>query len=98
MCMNIIRATSNGSSTSVLSGHEGVDLEPEDSKTVEFAVPLGVLAYTGLAGDVVMEPGPIELSAGSSSDDLRSTATVAGEARVMNGDERAFFSTASISS
>jgi hypothetical protein len=40
------------------------------------AVPMSLLAYTGLSGDPVMEPGPVELSAGSSSDDIRSSATV----------------------
>jgi beta-xylosidase len=79
-------------------GFARVDLEAGESKTVEFAVPLSVLAYTGIAGDVVMEPGPIELSAGSSSDDIRSTAsfTVTGETLVINGDERAFLSIAEV--
>jgi beta-glucosidase len=63
-------------------------------------VQLSVLAYTGITGDVVMEPGPIELSAGSSSDDIRSSATltVTGETRVIRGEDRAFLSTASITS
>jgi beta-xylosidase len=57
-----------------------------------------VLAYTGITGEVVMEPGPIELSAGSSSDDIRSTATftVAGETRAINPEERAFLSIAEV--
>jgi Fibronectin type III-like domain len=45
-----------------LVGFARVDLEPGESKTVEFALPLSVLAYTGIAGEVVMEPGPIELT------------------------------------
>jgi hypothetical protein len=45
-----------------------------------------------------MEPGPIELSAGSSSDDLRSTATldVTGQTQVIRPEDRAFFSDASL--
>ena len=39
-----------------------------------------------------MEPGPVEVSAGSSSSDIRSTAklTVMGKTRVIKGEERAF--------
>jgi beta-xylosidase len=82
-----------------LVGFARVDMEPGESKTVEFAVPLSVLAYTGITGEVVMEPGPIELSAGSSSDDIRSTATltVTGKTRVISGEERAFLSAATVS-
>ena len=81
-----------------LVGFERVDLEPGGSKTISFVVPLSVLAYTGASGDLVMEPGPIEVSVGSSSSDIRSTATVnvAGKTRVIRGEERAFFSTTTV--
>jgi Fibronectin type III-like domain len=81
-----------------LIGFARVDLEPGTSKTVEFVVPMSLLAYTGISGDVVMEPGPIEVSAGSSSDDLRSTATltVTGQTRTVTGEERAFLSDATV--
>jgi beta-xylosidase len=83
-----------------LAGFARVDLEPGASKTVSFAVPMSLLAYTGLSGDLVMEPGPVELSAGSSSSDLRSTAsfTVTGQTRRIHGEERAFLSTATTGS
>jgi beta-glucosidase len=57
-----------------------------------------LLAYTGSSGELVMEPGPVEVSAGSSSSDIRSSATltVTGEARVTKGEERAFLSTATV--
>jgi beta-xylosidase len=82
-----------------LVGFARVDLDPGQSKTVAFTLPLSVLAYTGSTGEVVMEPGPIELSVGSSSDDIRSTATftVTGDTRVINGDQRAFLSAAAVS-
>jgi beta-xylosidase len=50
------------------------------------------------SGDFVMEPGPVELSAGSSSSDLRSgaTFTVTGDTRVISGEERAFLSVATV--
>jgi beta-xylosidase len=81
-----------------LVGFARVDLEPGKSKTVEFDVPLSVLAYTGITGEVVMEPGPIELSVGSSSDDIRSSATitVTGKSRVIGGEERERTATASL--
>ena len=59
-----------------------------------------MLAYTGLTGDLVMEPGPIEISAGGSSDDLRSKAnlTVTGKTRVIKGEDRRFLSFATVGS
>jgi beta-glucosidase len=46
-----------------------------------------------------MEPGPIEVSIGSSSSDIKSTATlnVTGKTRVIRGEDRAFFSAAAVS-
>jgi beta-glucosidase len=81
-----------------LIGFARVDLEPGASKIVEFVVPLSVLAYTGIEGDLIIEPGPIEVSVGSSSEDIRSSAmfTVTGETRTIRGEERAFLSTASV--
>jgi beta-glucosidase len=82
-----------------LIGFERVDLEPGQSKTVSFIVPLSVLAYTGASGDLVMEPGPIDVSVGSSSSDITSIATlnVTGKTRVIRGEDRAFFSAAAVS-
>ena len=83
-----------------LVGFARVDLEPGASRTVSFAVPMSLLAYTGPSGELVMEPGPVELSAGSSSSDIRSTATftVSGQTRRIHGEERAFLSTATVGS
>jgi beta-xylosidase len=61
---------------------------------------MSLLAYTGLSGDLVMEPGPVEVSAGSSSSDIRSSATftVTGQMRSIRGEDRAFFSVATVGS
>lgn len=77
-----------------LVGFARVDLEPGATKTVAFVV----LAYTGVSGDLIMEPGPVELSAGSSSSDIRSTATfiVTGTTRIIKGEDRAFLSEATV--
>ncbi|HSA54591.1 MAG TPA: fibronectin type III-like domain-contianing protein [Gemmatimonadaceae bacterium] len=81
-----------------LVGFARVELEPGASKTVTFTVPLSVLAYTGLSGDLMMEPGLVELSVGTSSSDHRSTAklTVTGKTRTIKGEDREFLSTATV--
>jgi beta-glucosidase len=83
-----------------LIGFARVDLEPGASKTVSFVLPMSLLAYTGLSGDLVMEPGPVEVGVGSSSSDIRSSATftVTGETRVIRGEDRAFFSITTVGS
>jgi beta-glucosidase len=83
-----------------LIGFARVDLEPGGAKTVSFVVPMSLLSYTGISGLVVMEPGPVELSAGSSSSDIRSraTLTVTGETRAIKGENRAFLSVATVGS
>jgi beta-xylosidase len=76
-----------------LIAFERVDLEPGASKTVRFVVSMSLLGYTGRSGHFVMEPGPVEVSAGSSSSDLRSSAQhVTGRTRVIRGEDRAFLS------
>ena len=83
-----------------LVGFARVDLEPGASKAVSFVVPMSLLAYTGSDGKLVMEPGPIEISAGGSSSDLRESAKldVTGKTRVFKGEERAFLSAATVGS
>ena len=83
-----------------LAGLARLDLEPGQSKTVTFVVPMSVLAYTGLSGDLVMEPGLVEMSAGSSSNDIRSRAQlkVTGQTRTIKGEDRAFLSVATVGS
>jgi beta-glucosidase len=47
-----------------------------------------------------MEPGPIEVSVGSSSSDIKSTATlnVTGKTRIIRAEDRAFLSTTTVGS
>ncbi len=81
-----------------LAGFARVDLDPDASTTVTFTLPMSVLAYTGISGDLVIEPGPVELSVGTSSADIRAraTVTVTGETRTFHRDDRAFFSSAAV--
>jgi beta-xylosidase len=83
-----------------LVGFARVDVEPGASKSVTFVAPMSLLAYTGISGDVVIEPGPVEVSVGSSSSDIRSSArfTVTGKTRVIKGEDRAFLSVATVGS
>jgi beta-xylosidase len=83
-----------------LIGFQRVDLEPGASKTVQFVVPMSVLGYTGITGEFVMEPGPVEVHVGSSSSDIRlsATFTVTGKTRVIKGEEREFLSVATVGS
>jgi Fibronectin type III-like domain len=83
-----------------LLGFARLDLEPGASKTVTFVVPMSLLGYTGLSGEFIMEPGPVEASAGSSSSDIRSSAklTVTGTTRAIRGEDRAFLSVATVGS
>ena len=52
------------------------------------------------SGELIMEPGPIEVSARSSSSDIRSTAsfTVTGKTFTVRGEDRKFFSVATVGS
>jgi len=81
-----------------LIGFAGVDLEPGASKTVTFTMPISIFAYTGISGQLMMEPGPVEVTVGSSSNDIRARAnvTITGKRRVFSGEERAFLSVATI--
>jgi beta-glucosidase len=81
-----------------LIGFARLDLDPDESETITFAVPISLLGYTGLTGDFIIEPGPVELSAGSSSTDLRSSArfTITGRTRSIRGEDRAFLSVSTV--
>jgi beta-glucosidase len=81
-----------------LIGFARVDLEPGASRSVTFRVPMSLLAYTGLSGQLVMEPGPVEFSVGASSSDIRSSAsfTVTGKTRTIHPKDRAFLSDATL--
>jgi beta-xylosidase len=83
-----------------LVGFARLVLEPGASKEVNFVVPMSLLGYTGISGELVMEPGPVEVSAGSSSNDIRSSAkfTVTGNTRPINGQYRSFLSIVTIGS
>jgi len=65
--------------------------------TVSFEVETGQLGYSGADGRFVLEPGPIEVAVGASSDDLRSRGrfTVTGAVVDLEG-RRGYLSTSSV--
>ncbi|WP_432968774.1 glycoside hydrolase family 3 N-terminal domain-containing protein [Dactylosporangium sp. CA-233914] len=68
-----------------------ISLTPGASERVRFRVPISGLGYTGIDGRFGIDPGPILVSVGASSADLRSQATVnvTGERRLL-GRERTY--------
>jgi beta-xylosidase len=81
-----------------LIGFARIDLEPGASNNVSFVIPMSLLGYTGISGSFVIEPGPVEVSAGSSSNDTRSTAkfTITGKMSSIRGEHRTFLSVTNI--
>ena len=73
-----------------LLGFARVNLEPGQAETVCFDIHTDRFAFVGAALDRVIEPGTIELHAGSSSADIRSAATLdlQGPARTVPGSRR----------
>jgi len=70
-----------------LLGFARVRLEQGQAKTVRFDIHSDRFAFVGISLDRVVEPGTIELYAGSSSTDIRSAATLEleGPARTVRG-------------
>jgi beta-glucosidase len=83
-----------------LVGFIRLDLEPGTSKKVSFAVPISLFGYTGVSGKFIIEPGPVEVSAGGSSNDIRTSTkfTVTGKTRTISGDNRSFLSITTVGS
>lgn len=68
--------------------------EPGASADMRFDVPMSVLAHTGVDRILGVEAAPVELRLGTSSTDIRWTATVevTSERLVLDRAQRAFFS------
>jgi beta-glucosidase len=65
------RATGVTRPAQELVGFTRVELEPGEAATVTFTVELAQISYLGPDGDLTLEPGPIDVLIGSSSDDIR---------------------------
>jgi beta-xylosidase len=70
-----------------LLGFARINLEPGQAATISFEIHSDRFAFVGASLDRLVEPGAIELHAGSSSTDIRSAATLdlQGPARVVRG-------------
>jgi hypothetical protein len=89
----------------VLDGRGGAGAEALRQRIEEYPSPLarthvGERAGVRAEGEGNQEPGPVEVKAGSSSSDIRSSAkfTVAGNTRVIKGEDRAFLTAATVGS
>ncbi|HAE58123.1 MAG TPA: beta-glucosidase [Anaerolineae bacterium] len=54
-----------------LKGYVRIALEPGESKTVKFTLPVNMLAFYDLDLNLVVEPGAADVMVGSSSEDIR---------------------------
>ncbi|MDI9629044.1 MAG: glycoside hydrolase family 3 C-terminal domain-containing protein [Acidobacteriota bacterium] len=80
-----------------LVGFRRVELEPGVQATVSFAVETSQLGYSDVDGAFVLEPGPLELTAGGSSDALSSPVHIQLEGKTAKLDgRRTFLSTSTI--
>jgi beta-glucosidase len=70
-----------------LVGFSRIGLEPGAAATVQFSVAMSQLGYVGLDGRLVLEPGPVQVLVGGSSDDirLRGAFEITGETAVLDG-------------
>ncbi|ABW12600.1 glycoside hydrolase family 3 domain protein [Parafrankia sp. EAN1pec] len=81
-----------------LVGFTRLSLDAGAAATVAFTVPMSQLGYVALDGGFVLEPGPIQILAGSSSDDirLRGSFDVAGKVAELDS-RRSFLSDVTVS-
>jgi beta-glucosidase len=76
-----------------LKGFIRIELDPGECRHIDFSVPTDLLAFTGVEGVRIVEPGAIELAIGASSADIRLRATIGlvGPTRAV-GEQRRLFS------
>ncbi|WP_433524709.1 beta-glucosidase family protein [Nocardia pseudovaccinii] len=76
-----------------LAGFARVHVAPGATTLIEFTIQLSQLAYVGLDGDLVLEPGPVDVQVGAASDDIRRRARfeIVGEPITLSAD-RAYLS------
>lgn len=82
---------------SQLAGFHRITLEPGQAATVSFALRLPLLAYLSLSGRWIVEPGPMVISVGSSSADLRLHSTLEVTGPTVDVTDRRVFLTESTS-
>ncbi|MGX9885544.1 beta-glucosidase [Streptomyces sp. NPDC002276] len=70
-----------------LVGFQRIHLPQGATATVEFTVRMSQLGYVGLDGAFVLEPGPVDVSVGAASDDIRTTGRfeITGDTLTLDG-------------
>ena len=83
-----------------LGGFHRIDLSAGEQTQIAFDVDATQLAYTNLDRDLAVEPARIDVFVGLDSDDraLNGSFAVTGQARILDGADRSFLSTASSTS
>ncbi len=73
-----------------LKGFARVSLEPDESATVRFELPVDLLSFTGIEHQRIVEPGAVEIMVGASCADirLRRVIDLTGPVRVVGRDRR----------
>ncbi|BBY61607.1 beta-glucosidase [Mycolicibacterium sarraceniae] len=74
-----------------LVGFQRITLEEGATAHIEFTIGMAQLAYTGIDGTLVMEPGPIQVLVGSSADDIRLSTEVEVTGKTVNYEGRREF-------
>ncbi|MCM8899707.1 glycoside hydrolase family 3 C-terminal domain-containing protein [Caldicoprobacter algeriensis] len=73
-----------------LKGFKRVNLEPGQTKTVVFELPIALLGFYDENMDFVVEPGKVDVYVGSSSEDIRATGqfNLVGEKLVIGNNKK----------
>jgi beta-glucosidase len=73
-----------------LKGFKRVNLEPGQTKTVVFKLPIALLGFYDENMDFVVEPGKVDVYVGSSSEDIRATGqfNLVGEKLVIGNNKK----------
>ncbi len=79
-----------------LKAFQRVQLEPGQTRTVTFTLPVNLLAFVNAADQLVIAPGAVDIMVGTSSADLplRASVTLTGDVTLV---QRAFTATAQVS-
>ncbi len=68
-----------------LKGYARITLQPGETRLVTFHLPVNQLAFYNNDLELVLEPGPIEIMLGSSSEDIR----LRGDLEIVGGSKMA---------
>jgi beta-glucosidase len=80
-----------------LKGFQRVTLEPQQTRTVTFRIPVNQLGFYNLDQQFVVEPGAVDVMVGTSSQDIHCNGSFAIVGEKAAIAEKVFFSTNTVS-